>query len=118
MSKLRLLCASVAVLAACGTAPPDDTDVSSGASVKTVDCAAAAPAMTVTTVGNSYQPSGVRIPAGGVVRWMLPAQHDVASSTPGLRVDFGGNVCLQFMVAGQYSYQCSAHGFTGNVTVE
>ena len=107
------------LIGACGkSADGGGADAAVATSVKLVDCASASPAMTVTTVGNAYQPAQVTIPAGGVVKWMLPVQHDVSSAIPGLHVDFGGTACLQFIDARQYAYKCSAHGFTGSVTVQ
>jgi plastocyanin len=119
MTAFRLVgCA--ALLAACGTSSPgaDGPDAAASTSIKAVDCASASPAMMVTTVGNAYQPAQASIPVGGVIKWTLPPQHDVSSTTAGLHVDFGGTVCLQFTQASQYSYKCSVHGFTGAITVQ
>lgn len=113
-----LACALLA--AACSSSPADSSspDAASNAAVRVVDCATASPATTVTTPGNRYDPPEVTIPVNGVVRWMLPAQHDVSSTIPGLHVDFGGTVCLQFAEARQYDYRCSAHNFLGKITVQ
>lgn len=108
--RTRFLIAAT-TLCACGTSSSDDT-------VKSVDCATASPALTVTTSGNSYSPSSGSIAAGGVVKWTMPAQHNVSSSTGGLAVDFGATACLQFSKAGEYDYLCTAHGFTGKIIVQ
>jgi len=59
-------------------------------------------------------------PLNGIVRWTLPAQHNVASTMndSGLAVDFGQTMCLQFTEAGTFNYQCTRHGFMGTVTVQ
>ena len=99
------------VLAACSTSGGDAT-------IRAVDCASVTPAAMVTTQGLAYAPSALTIHAGSAVEWTLPPQHDVSSSTPGLAVGFGKTACLVFDEPGTYDYLCSAHGFTGTVTVQ
>ena len=85
--------------------------------VKTVDCASVTPTVTVMTLGLAYNPTPSTIPLGGIVKFVMPPQHNVSSATPGLAVDFGAATCLQFPLAGTYSFACATHGFMGTVIV-
>ena len=117
-------CASAAavVFSGCGTEPaiPADAARTSSSTVKTVSCDGLTPDLEVVTVGNSFSPMTMTVPVNGVVRWTLPAQHNVASTMmdPGLAVDFGKTMCLKFTQAGTFDYQCTRHGFMGTVTVQ
>jgi plastocyanin len=119
MSKLSLLvsCSALLSFAACSSDDPDDggDDVPGGVAVE-ADCAMAT--KTVVTAGNAYSPASTTIEPGEVVKFMMPASHDVASSTSGLTVTFGATKCLKFATAGTYTFNCTPHGFTGTVKVE
>jgi plastocyanin len=120
MTLARLLSGSALLLiAACSSSNDAATpDAASTATVRAVDCATVTPAASITTTSNAYTPNQSTIAVGGVIKWTLPAPHDVASTTAGLVVDFGATKCLQFTAAGTFAYHCSAHGFTGSVTVQ
>jgi plastocyanin len=124
-------------LAACGgddgnKATPDaaapTTDAAPVNKVKTVTCPAT-PALVVTTTDNTstaqyvFTPTSNTIAVGGIVQFMMPSTHNVAPYTgmptdPGLKVDFGGNACLQFTAAGTYTFLCTAHSFHANIIVQ
>jgi len=120
MTSTRWLPGSALLLiAACSSSSdPATPDAAANATVRAVDCATVTPAASITTTGNAYTPNQSTIAVGGVLKWTLPAQHDVASTTAGLVVDFGATKCLQFTAAGTFAYHCSAHGFTGSITVQ
>jgi plastocyanin len=99
-----------------GDDDPDRPDAEPS-SVVEVDCAAAPPAATVTTSGFSYSPDAVTIGAGEVVRFVVSASHDAASTDGLFRVGFGGDACLRFDEPGSYGFVCTPHGFSGVVTV-
>jgi len=127
------LCTPLALLislAACGgdspTGTPDAkvTGDAAMASVVAVTCPASAPIVTTTTSGaDAYVPASTTISVGGIVKFMMPAAHDVAPNTlkptdDGLKVDFGGTRCLQFNKAGTFNFFCTAHTFVGSITVQ
>lgn len=116
----RLPCCAVVVLAACGSSDssPLPVDAAVQTTVQTVDCATVSPAMAITTSGMAYLPQTATIAVNGVVKWTMPTSHNVESTTAGLAVDYGATKCLKFTVAGQYTYKCTAHGFTGTLTVQ
>jgi plastocyanin len=115
-------CASAAavVFSGCGSDPASPADAAHSSTVKTVSCDGLTPDLEVVTVGNSFSPMTMTVPINGVVRWTLPAQHNVASTMmdSGLAVDFGQTMCLKFTQAGTFDYQCTRHGFMGTVTVQ
>lgn len=82
-----------------------------------VPCADAPTAPTISTPGFAYTPASTNIAAGSVVKFTLSDEHDVASTTTGLRVNFGATKCLKFATAGTYKFHCTPHGFTGTITV-
>lgn len=82
-----------------------------------VDCAEVTPAATVMTFGLAYQPTPVTITAGSTVEFVMPAQHNVSSTTPGLAVGFGARTCLRFPAPGTFTFNCTRHNFTGTVVV-
>jgi plastocyanin len=114
-------CASAAavVFSGCGGGSSSSSDANDS-SIKTVSCTGITPDLEVTTSGNSFAPMSMTVPLDGVVRWTLPAEHNVASTMndPGLAVDFGQTMCLEFTKAGTFNYKCTRHGFMGTVTVQ
>jgi len=106
-------CSAILFAAACGSSDstPVAIDAAAPATVQAVDCATISPAM-------AYAPQMATISVGGVVKWTMPTSHNVESTTAGLAVDYGATKCLKFTVAGQYAYKCTAHGFTGTLTVQ
>ena len=89
------------------------------ASVANIACPATPDAtITVNSGGNAYMPATASIPVNGVVKYVITPTHNVVSTTPGLAVDFGQTMCLQFTQAGTFNFRCSVHGFMGTVTVQ
>ncbi len=96
-----------------------------GATVMMVTCPAT-PALTIGTgPGNAYNPTTGTIAVGDIVRFQLGGSHNVVPhptmpSDPGLRLGFGANACLQFTVAGAFTFQCQPHapGMRGTITVQ
>ena len=79
--------------------------------------------MTVDVPSTMYMPISTTISVGGIVKFVMPATHNVAPSTtrasdPGLHVDFGKTACLEFDKAGTFSFVCTTHGFAGTVVVQ
>ena len=102
-------------------------DAAPAATVQTVDCATVTPAGTVTTIGGSgigasYSPMATTITANGVVKFVMPATHNVIPDTStttdtGLHVDFNATTCLKFTATGTFGFKCQPHNFKGSVTV-
>jgi hypothetical protein len=84
--------------------------------VFTVTCPTS-PDATVMTTGHSYMPIMTTITTNQIVEFVMPPEHNVASASPGLSVGFGETKCLKLTVVGTYTFQCSAHGFTGTIVV-
>jgi plastocyanin len=105
-------------LAACTPETSVRPDADPNDVVKHVACGGVTPAVTITTVGLAFAPQSSTIAVDAVVRFELPPQHDVASATTGLAVDFGETACLQFPIAGRYAFACESHQFTGSIVVE
>jgi plastocyanin len=129
---MRTSFALLITLAACSdsnSGTPDaavQTDGGGGgaATVMTVTCPATVP-LTVTTTSASFvfTPTSTTIPVDSIVKFMMPADHNVAPYTTkptdsGLAVDFGGTKCLKFTKAGMFSFLCTAHGFNATITVQ
>jgi plastocyanin len=112
MTRLGLLCL---MAAACGGGSSKSADAPAAA--KVVTCPAA-PDATITTnsLGTAYTPDTATISVNGTVHFMLPSIHNASSTA--FSVPFGGDECLQFVAAGTYSFMCTAHGFTGTITVQ
>ena len=87
-------------------------------SVVEVDCASATIAETITTVGSSYSPASAAISAGEVIEFTPTASHNVASDDGLFSVGFGGHKCFRFEEAGSFTLHCTAHPFSGTVTVQ
>ncbi len=88
------------------------------ATVKRVDCATVTPTVTVLPLGLAYDPTPAVVRVDAIVKFVMPPQHNVTSETSGLDVAFGATTCLQFPIAGIYSFACAAHNFSGSVVVE
>lgn len=93
-------------------------------SVRVVTCPPGSqPTVTATGNGNSatYVPTSTTISVGGIVEFNMPTAHNVTpnttSSDPGLKVDYGADVCLEFDKAGTFNFHCQAHGFMGTIVV-
>ncbi len=135
MSKLSLFlsCTALITMAACSSSPSTTPDAkvtptidaatpaidapTAALSATEVDCTTAPTAPVVANAGLSYSPGNTAVVAGGVVKFMLGATHDVASTISGLIVPLGGTKCLKFATAGVYNFHCTPHGFTGTITV-
>lgn len=121
-------------VAACGG--DDDSNVSApdaapaidapAATVQSVTCPAA-PDATVMTSGSSYSPMMTTISQGQVVKFVMPADHNVvrghtpadsAISDPGVSVGFSETKCLMFTQPGTYGFHCGPHMFNGTVIVQ
>ena len=61
------------------------------------------------------------ITVGSMVEFKLTLAHNVApaltGSDPGLKADYGADICLKFTKAGTFGFYCTTHGFAGSVTV-
>ncbi|HEY0195919.1 MAG TPA: hypothetical protein VGC42_32630 [Kofleriaceae bacterium] len=84
-------------------------------------------ALTVTSRASEYvfAPDATThtIAVGDVVHFMLASIHNAVPkngvpSDPGLNVGFGGDACVKFTKAGSFTFACSAHGFSGTITVQ
>ncbi len=115
------------VLAACGgsdSKTPDagkTPDAAGAATVSAVTPCPATPDATVMTSGFAYSPMATTINMGQVVKFVMPAEHNVVPNTtmsdPGLMVNFSETKCLRFTQTGTFGFHCAPHGFTGTVTV-
>jgi plastocyanin len=123
MTRLAL---AALLLAACGgdDGTPAQIDAPALTKVQKVTCPTTADAtvMTTSTV-DAYMPMNTPLPVGGVVKFVMAPAHNVAPNTvgasdPGLTVDFGETKCLKFTEAGTFGFFCSAHGFSGTITVQ
>ena len=119
MVHVRRLVALLALSYVCAGCTPETSIRTDAANtiVKTVDCDAVTPTVTVMTLGLAYDPTPTSVPVGGIVKFVLPAQHNVTSATSGLFVPFGATMCLQFPEVGTYDFHCERHNFSGQVTV-
>jgi plastocyanin len=114
----------IAAAAACGGGgggDPADARPNADAApqaVQMVTCSGTPPL--ITTVGNSYSPMSVQIAPGEMVQFMLGSTHNVVSTTAGqtFSLGFGANACLQFDIAGTFTFKCGPHNFTGSVVVQ
>lgn len=130
MSKLSLLlsCSALITVAACSSSssttpdakvtPPaiDAAPPTTGVAAE-VECASAPTAPEVKTSGFAYSPVNTNVVAGSVVKFTMPADHNVVSAVTGLAVDFNASKCFKFATAGTYSFKCGPHQFVGMITV-
>jgi len=113
------LALAAAFLAACGGSDGGaDAPVVQSTLMVVTPCAGEAATV---TAGAAYEPPATSVSQGAIVKFVMPSDHDVAPSTPlddpGLMVGFGETKCLRFTTPGTYKFKCTAHGFTGTVTV-
>src|ERR1041385_7535557 len=116
------------VLAACGggddgNTTPMDAPANNN-KVQAVTCPGAVDGMIMTTsTVDAYMPNTLTVPVNAVVKFQMASAHNVAPNTvgttdPGLSVGFGETKCLKFTQAGTFGFFCSAHGFSGTITVQ
>jgi plastocyanin len=115
------------VLAACGgsdPAPAPDAPPSGPAVVEVTPCTGETATITANPADTTtmYDPPNTTITAGQIVKFVMPAAHNVTPhpsmpSDPGLRVNFGQTKCLRFTEPGTFTFFCTPHGFRGTVTV-
>ena len=92
--------------------------------VQAVTCPSAVDGNVLTTsTVDAYMPMTQTVPLNAVVKFTMASVHNVAPNTvgstdPGLVVDFGQTKCLKFTQTGTYGFFCSAHGFSGTITVQ
>ena len=122
MRTLLLTVTSIA-LASCGGGGGSDIDArvfadAAPASVHMVACTGSPPL--IVTSNFMYSPTSVTIAPGGLVHFQLEGIHNVVSTTPGenFSLGFGADACLQFDVAGTFTFKCGPHNFTGSVMVQ
>lgn len=125
---------AVALFAACGgddgggmvtTDAAKMIDAAPVNKVMTVTCPATVNAMVMTVnTSFSFMPMATTVPVGGIVKFMMSTDHNVApnpmsgSTDAGIMVGFGQTACLKFTQAGTYGFLCTPHGFVGTVTVQ
>jgi plastocyanin len=121
--------AVLAVLVACGSSedpPPGEIDAPVGGStiMEVTPCVGEAATVTAdpSDQATMYMPPATTITMGQIVKFELPAAHNVAPhptmpSDENLRVNFGQTKCLRFTAAGSFAFQCTSHSFRGTVTV-
>ena len=120
----------VLAIAACGGDDSSNVQVdapsadSTQQAVQAVTCPGS-PDATVTSSNTSsvYAPAATTVPVGGIVKFAMASTHNVAPNTlvntdPGLSVGFGETKCLKFNKAGTFGFFCTAHSFTGTITVQ
>jgi len=113
----------ISVVAACGGGGGSDVDAaptvdSAPPAVHQVACSGSPP--TITTPGLMYSPNTVTIAPGEMVHFMLMSTHNVVSTTAGqtFSLGLGADACLQFDIAGTFTFKCGPHNFTGSVVVQ
>jgi plastocyanin len=131
---MKLAVTLATILAACGsgddgTTQKDAAGSGSGsnvaASVSVVTCTGTPPVVSTDsdtamhyTYSTTTPPS---IAVGSMVEFKLTPAHNVApaltGSDPGLKADYGADICLKFTKAGTFGFYCTTHGFAGSVTV-
>jgi plastocyanin len=134
MRSMKSFAVLALLLAACGgddTVTKMDSGMGSGSgsgsgnAVQTVTCSGT-PAAVVSTdnammkyiYSTTTAPS---VPVGSVIEFKMSTAHNVAPglapTDPGLKVDYGADVCLKFTKAGTFNFLCQAHSFTGSIVV-
>lgn len=59
------------------------------------------------------------VPAGGVIRFRLKAEHNARSIERNLFVtEFGQTECFRFNTKETHRFACDAHGFIGSIVVQ
>jgi plastocyanin len=122
MKRLALI---LVVAAACGgSSSSNPADAPPASPVKTVPCAGATVAQTVTVVSTpqfAFSPMTLTIHVNDVVHFQTGSLHPVASGAQGHpdgKFSTTGDACLQFTQAGTFPFFCNVHGFPGTVTVQ
>ena len=117
-------------IAACGGDDGMNTQVDARAvdavasTVMEIGCPASpAGDVTVNLGGTAYVPMQTTIQVNGIVRFTMPADHNVVPNTltttdPGLTVPFNTTKCLRFTTAGTFGFNCGPHGFAGTIVVQ
>jgi len=116
-------------LAACGSSSSPttpDAPVADAAppTVRALTCPPGdMPTVTTSDSVTAYDPMTTTISAHGIVKFVMSPAHDVApnplrATDPGLMVDYGRTVCLEFDKAGTFNFQCLSHGFVGTIVVQ
>jgi plastocyanin len=74
----------------------------------------------VITMNSMFVPMTTTITVDEIVRFETEGSHNVESTTSGedFGVGFGQVGCFRFTEAGDYTFRCAPHGFTGTVVVE
>jgi len=100
-------------------APPVDGGPAGGVATE-IDCVTSAtpPPSLVTASALKYNPVDTTIHRGGVVKFTMPADEDVASNVAGLVVPFSTTKCLTFGTPGTYTFHCTPHAFVGTIIVQ
>lgn len=122
------LTAVLVCVAACGgdpKTPPVDMAANIDAKPATaVETACGSEIATVMAPAGSlaYMPAATTITQGQVVKFEMPAIHDVnphptLPTDSGLRVPFSSTKCFRFTAAGTFNFFCRPHGFAGSITV-
>ncbi|MEZ4369099.1 MAG: hypothetical protein R2939_22870 [Kofleriaceae bacterium] len=116
--------ALLTMLAACGSDPaPGGADAAPAADAAPVAAAEEinCPATVAADVGvaaGQYDPSAVTVAPGEVVRFTTSVEHSARAVDATLfDIPFGVTACVRFNQVGTYGFYCTAHGFTGTVTV-
>jgi plastocyanin len=120
-SAICVLLLGAALAGGCGGGGDDDgatIDATANTDVVEVDCAGATIAATITTMGFAYLPATQTVSVGDIVEFAPLTGHDVNDANGAFHVGFGGDACFRFDAADTYTFHCSAHDFTGTLTVE
>lgn len=126
---MRYFALAPLVLAACGggeTSPPPADAPAPDSPAVNVEALASCPATVDATIEDSasaFVPAASTISAGGVVKFVITAEHFVVPNTlvttdPALEVDRGETKCFRFNAPGTYGFLCGVHSFTGTITVQ
>lgn len=91
--------------------------------VEALDSCPSTVAETITDTPTAFVPKMVTITPGGVVKFIITAEHFVIPNTltttdPALMVSRGQTKCFRFNTVGTYGFLCGVHSFTGTITVQ
>jgi len=123
--KPRYFALAILFTAACGddgsvtpADAPAGSDMATASNIETVTCASGELVVMATT--GMYVPAATTIAVDGVVKFTMPATHNVVPNVGGdvnLKVNFNETKCLKFKAAGSYTFRCGPHNFMGTITV-